>query len=50
VTNVVDTILANCGVFTEQHAHDAKVALAWYKKAHGILSPSNSDTIAHRLY
>jgi hypothetical protein len=44
MADVVDVALANCGVFTWQHAHDAKVALAWYNKANGIPSPSSSDT------
>jgi hypothetical protein len=43
VANVVDTTLANCWVFMRQHAHDAKVASAQYKRANGIPSPSNSD-------
>jgi hypothetical protein len=50
VTNVVDLTLANCKVFTQQHPHDAEVASTWYKKAYGIPSPSNNDTITHRSY
>jgi hypothetical protein len=43
MADVVDTTLVNCGVFIERHAHDVKVALAWYKGANGIASPSSSD-------
>ncbi len=46
VGNIVDTTLAYHGVFTQQHAHDAKVSLAWYMKANGIPSPSSSDTFS----
>jgi len=45
VANVVSkATLANCGVFTRQHAQDAMVASMWYKRANGILFSSNSDT------
>jgi hypothetical protein len=43
VTKVVDATLANCGVFTRQHAHDVEVASMRYMRANGIPSPSNSD-------
>jgi hypothetical protein len=44
VANVVGTTLANCRVFTRQHAHDAKVVSMWYKRANGIPSPFSNDT------
>ncbi len=47
--NIVDTTLANHGVFMQQHAHDAKVSLAWYMKANGIPSPFGSDTFSPYL-
>jgi len=39
MANAMDVALANCGVFTWQHAHDVEVALVQYKKANGIASP-----------
>ncbi len=44
MVDVMDATLANHEVFTQCHAHDTKVASAWYKRANGIPSPSNSDT------
>ncbi len=44
MVDVVDTTLANRGVYMQQYAHDAKVALAWYKNANGIPSPFSNDT------
>jgi hypothetical protein len=44
VTDVVDATFANCGVFTQQHTHDAEVASVQYKRANGIPSPSSNDT------
>jgi hypothetical protein len=43
VANVVDVALANYGVFMWRHTHNVKVTSAWYRKANGILSPSNND-------
>jgi hypothetical protein len=39
----MDVTLANCKVFMQWHAHDAKVALAQYMGANGIPSPPGSD-------
>jgi hypothetical protein len=44
VANVIDATLANHGVFTQWHAHDAEVALTWYRRANGIPSTSSNDT------
>ncbi len=44
MANIVDATLANCGVFTRWHAHDADVASMQYKKANGIPSFFGSDT------
>ncbi len=44
MADVMDVTLANRGVFTRQHTHDAEVALVWYKRANGIPSPFGSDT------
>ncbi len=44
VADVVDITLANRGVFTRWHAHDAEVASTRYRKVNGIPSPSSSDT------
>jgi hypothetical protein len=44
MADVVETTLANHGVFMCQHAHDVEVALTRYKKANGIPSPFSSDT------
>jgi hypothetical protein len=43
VADVVDATLINHGIFTRQHAHDAKVASTQYRRANGIPSPSSSD-------
>jgi hypothetical protein len=43
VANVVDTTLVNRMVFMRWYAHDADVALMWYRKANGIPSPSSTD-------
>jgi hypothetical protein len=43
VVDIVDATLTNCEVFTQWHAHDAKVAPAWYRRANGIPSPSSND-------
>jgi hypothetical protein len=43
VADVMDATLANCGVFTQWHAHDAEVGSTQYKTANGIPSPSDSD-------
>jgi hypothetical protein len=40
VVNVVHGIIANCGVFMQHHAHDAKVASTRYVKANGCHPPS----------
>jgi hypothetical protein len=40
----MDVALANCGVFTRQHTHDAEVASAQCKRTNGIASPSDGDT------
>jgi hypothetical protein len=39
----VDVAMANCGVFTQWHAHDAKVTSTWYTRVNGIPSPSSGD-------
>jgi hypothetical protein len=44
MADTMDAALGNYGVFMQQYTHDAEVALAWYKKANGIPSPSSSDT------
>ncbi len=44
VANVVEATLANHTIFMHWHAHDAKVASTWYKKANGIPSPFSNDT------
>jgi hypothetical protein len=44
VADVINATLVNHMVFTRWHAHDAKVASTWYRKANGIPSPSSSDT------
>jgi hypothetical protein len=44
VIDVMDATLGNWRVFTQQHAQDAKVSLARYKKANGNPSPSNINT------
>jgi len=50
VANAMDVALANCGVFTQQHAHDAKVALAQYRRPMGSHPLSIVIWIAHSLY
>ncbi len=44
MADAIDATLANHEVFMQRHAHDAKVASPWYKKADRIPSLSNSDT------
>ncbi len=44
VANVMEATLANHKVFTHQHAQDAEVTSAQYKKANGIPSPFSNDT------
>jgi hypothetical protein len=44
MVDVVDVVLANRKVFTQQHTQDVEVALVWYKKANGIASSFNNDT------
>jgi hypothetical protein len=43
VVDIMHATLANLMVFMQRHGKDAKVTLAWYKKANGIPSPSDSD-------
>jgi hypothetical protein len=50
MVGAMDATLANCGVFMQWHTHDAKVALAWYKKANGVPSPSNSDILIYPTF
>ncbi len=40
MVDVVHAMIANCKVFMQHHAHDAKVALAQYVKANGCHPPS----------
>jgi hypothetical protein len=42
VVDVMDATLTNCEVFTWWHAHDAKVALVYYKRTNGIPSSFGS--------
>jgi hypothetical protein len=44
VADVVDVTLANHEVFTQRHAHKAKVTLIRYKRPNGIPSPFGNDT------
>jgi len=43
VANFVDATMANHMIFTQCHTHDAKVALARYRRANEIPSPSSND-------
>jgi hypothetical protein len=43
MANAINATLANHEVFSQCHAHDAKVALVWHRRANGIPSPSSSD-------